>query len=486
MLSALTTNVTRFFRERPHFDHLERQVLPSLIALARKGAKVRIWSAGCSTGQEPYSVALSLLSLEPQAPGLDIKVLATDIDPRVIATGREGVYPESSLEDIPASLRTRYFAPEAASPRSYRIADELRKVVSFRTLNLNGEWPMQGLFHVIFCRNVVIYFDERGQRNFVEPVRLEARRRRLALCGALGARCRPRIRVVAQRWAHHLSAYREADVKPIRVLVVDDSATMRGLIRLDSISKDPHITVVGEAASAMEAREAIKALVPDVMTLDVQMPKMDGLEFLEKVMRLRPFPVVMVSAQTAQGTAATIAALELGAVSCVGKPRPSDPVPFAELPAEVKSAACARVDRRTRRQTPRPAVSASHTNPTDGWSRSARRPEGSRRSSRLLPASHAIVRQRRLSSTCPLPSRPPSRGALVASRRRRSKRPRTEQSWGKGKSWSRRAEPPISKSSARASGIVGSRSTSLSTAIAPRSTFCSSPWPRPAGPAHSA
>ncbi len=147
-------------------------------------------------------------------------------------------------------------------------------------------------------------------------------------------------------------------MKPIRVLVVDDSATMRGLIRL-TLSRDPDITVVGEAANAMEARESIKALVPDVMTLDVQMPKMDGLEFLEKVMRLRPFPVVMVSGQTAQGSQATIAALELGAVSCVGKPRASDPVPFADLPAKVKSAAGARVDRRSERQTPRPAISHS-------------------------------------------------------------------------------------------------------------------------------
>jgi two-component system, chemotaxis family, protein-glutamate methylesterase/glutaminase len=147
-------------------------------------------------------------------------------------------------------------------------------------------------------------------------------------------------------------------VKPIRVLVVDDSASMRGLISL-TLSRDPDITVVGEAANAMEARQAIKALVPDVMTLDVQMPKMDGLEFLEKVMRLRPFPVVMVSSQTAQGAAATIEALELGAVCCVSKPSANDPVPFAELPAKVKSAAGARVDRRIERYAPRRAVAAS-------------------------------------------------------------------------------------------------------------------------------
>ncbi|HXZ15903.1 MAG TPA: protein-glutamate O-methyltransferase [Roseiarcus sp.] len=164
MLSALTTNVTRFYRERPHFDHLERQVLPSLLGQARNGGKVRIWSAGCSTGQEPYSIALSLLALEPQAHRLDVKVLATDIDPRVVACGREGVYPDGALTDVPAALRARYFQADQAIAASYRIAEEARTLVSFRTLNLHGDWPMRGLFQVIFCRNVVIYFDEEGQR----------------------------------------------------------------------------------------------------------------------------------------------------------------------------------------------------------------------------------------------------------------------------------------------------------------------------------
>ena len=121
-------------------------------------------------------------------------------------------------------------------------------------------------------------------------------------------------------------------MKPVRVLVVDDFATMRGLISA-SCRRDPDIEVVGEAAIRMEARQAIKALDPDVMTLDVEMPKMDGLEFLEKVMRLRPFPVVMVSSLTARGAAATIRALELGAVGCVGKPSRSIPIPFDDLPA---------------------------------------------------------------------------------------------------------------------------------------------------------
>lgn len=131
-------------------------------------------------------------------------------------------------------------------------------------------------------------------------------------------------------------------MKPIRVLIVDDSVTMRRLIAA-TLSRDPGITVVGEAANPLEARQAIKSLNPDVMTLDVEMPHMNGLDFLEKVMRLRPFPVIMVSTLTARGTDAAIQGLELGAVDCIGKPSSAQPSEFDQLPAKVKAAARARV-----------------------------------------------------------------------------------------------------------------------------------------------
>ena len=133
-------------------------------------------------------------------------------------------------------------------------------------------------------------------------------------------------------------------MNPVRVLVVDDSATMRGLISA-SLADDPGIEVIGQASDPLEARQAIKALNPDVMTLDVEMPKMDGLEFLEKVMRLRPFPVVMVSSLTARGATATIRAMELGAVDCIGKPSIDHPNSFDDLPARVRAAASARMQR---------------------------------------------------------------------------------------------------------------------------------------------
>ena len=123
-----------------------------------------------------------------------------------------------------------------------------------------------------------------------------------------------------------------------RVLVVDDSPTMRGLIKA-VLQSDPGIDVVGEAGDAMEARNAIKQLNPDVITLDVEMPNMNGIEFLDKIMKLRPMPVIMVSTMTHRGAEASLAALELGAFDCVGKPLPGDPAPFAQLAETVKAAA---------------------------------------------------------------------------------------------------------------------------------------------------
>ena len=131
-------------------------------------------------------------------------------------------------------------------------------------------------------------------------------------------------------------------MKPVRVLVVDDSATMRGLIAA-TLAREGAIEIVGEAADPYEARDAIKALNPDVMTLDVEMPKMDGLDFLDKVMRLRPLPVVMVSAHTGKGADAAIRALELGAIDCVSKPSIDCPNAFDALAPAILAAKSARI-----------------------------------------------------------------------------------------------------------------------------------------------
>lgn len=165
MLAALTTNVTRFYREPHHFEHLKTQVLPALLQEAKAGGRVRIWSAACSSGQEPYSIALSVLSLMPDAANYDVRILASDIDPNMIAEGQAGRFSHSALDPVPTAERDRWFnqEPNTDGERLWSAKEELKSLISFRQLNLIGEWPMKGTFQAIFCRNVVIYFDNETQ-----------------------------------------------------------------------------------------------------------------------------------------------------------------------------------------------------------------------------------------------------------------------------------------------------------------------------------
>jgi chemotaxis protein methyltransferase CheR len=164
MLSHLTTNFTRFFRENHHFEHLRDEVLPGLIARAKSGGRVRIWSAACSDGQEPYSIALTVMSLFPNAADYDFRILATDIDPKILATARAGVYDEGALESVSPAMRKQWFRDvEVNGRRKVQIDDRVKKLITFNELNLMVQWPFKGKFDVIFCRNVVIYFDEPTQ-----------------------------------------------------------------------------------------------------------------------------------------------------------------------------------------------------------------------------------------------------------------------------------------------------------------------------------
>ena len=164
MLSYLTTNFTRFFRENHHFEHLRDEVLPDLFARAKAGGRVRIWSAACSDGQEPYSIALTILSQMPNAADYDIKILATDIDPKILAIAREGAYDQNSLETVNPDMRRQWFKQvEGGARNKWRIDDRVKRLITFNELNLMTDWPFKGKFDVIFCRNVVIYFDEPTQ-----------------------------------------------------------------------------------------------------------------------------------------------------------------------------------------------------------------------------------------------------------------------------------------------------------------------------------
>ena len=216
----------------------------------------------------------------PDAADRDVKILASDIDPNVVAEGREGVYEDTEIASVPPAERSRSTssaAPSSSGKRS-EVNDELRRLVTFRELNLIGHWPMKGPFDVIFCRNVVIYFDEDTQAKIWSRFAPLLDAARAALHRSFGAPERPGSAALRQRRHHDLSTHRRTGVRRSRVLVVDDSASMRQLIA-SVLNAAPDIEVVGQAADPLEAREAIKALNPDVVTLDVEMPNMNGLDF---------------------------------------------------------------------------------------------------------------------------------------------------------------------------------------------------------------
>ena len=158
-VNALTTNLTRFYREDHHFEHLRSHV-GSLIADKPRGQRLRVWSAGCSTGQEPYTIGMDLLQAFPELKRWDFRILATDIDTAVIEKAAGGIYPETELAGL-SSDRARLL--ERAGNGTIRVPAPVRELVAFKPLNLIGPWPMKGPFDAIFCRNVAIYFDKPTQ-----------------------------------------------------------------------------------------------------------------------------------------------------------------------------------------------------------------------------------------------------------------------------------------------------------------------------------
>ena len=174
LVNALTTNLTHFFREKHHFDHLRNDALPEIAARANAAGRhrLRLWSAGCSSGMEPYSIAMVLRETIPRIDAWDARVLATDIDTDMLETGRKGVYRQRDTDGIPDGLRKKYLSPtptdDAMGEPLVRLPATLKKLIAFKHLNLLEPWPMKGPFDAIFCRNVVIYFDKPTQARLFE------------------------------------------------------------------------------------------------------------------------------------------------------------------------------------------------------------------------------------------------------------------------------------------------------------------------------
>jgi chemotaxis protein methyltransferase CheR len=168
-VNAVTTNLTSFFREPHHFDYLAGEALPALVARDTGAHRLRLWCCAASTGEEPYSIAMVLREAENLLRGWDVKVLATDLDSAVLATGAAGVYAAERFQGMDPKRMARFFDKGmGAQAGKLRAREELRNLVTFGQLNLMQEWPLRGPFDAIFCRNVVIYFDKATQRTLFE------------------------------------------------------------------------------------------------------------------------------------------------------------------------------------------------------------------------------------------------------------------------------------------------------------------------------
>lgn len=166
MIELLTTNKTDFFREPQHFDYLRKHIL---CGFPEKKRKLRIWSAGCSTGEEPYTIAIVLMEALEEIANIDVRILATDISSRVLAIAKEGIYSAENLAGVPPELRQKYFIRTTGKTGNncYQVHDKIKSLVKVARLNLMSTWPMKGPFDVIFCRNVMIYFNKETQRMLV-------------------------------------------------------------------------------------------------------------------------------------------------------------------------------------------------------------------------------------------------------------------------------------------------------------------------------
>jgi len=166
-INSMTTNLTAFFREKHHFDFLAQEIIPGIDR--EGGRRMRVWSAGCSMGEEPYSLAMTMRSGPVNTDSWDMKILATDIDSKVLDCGQAGIYSRERIEGLEPEVRNRWFLKGKGKHHGQvKARRELQQMISFRELNLMHNWPIKGPLDVIFCRNVMIYFDHPTQARLLD------------------------------------------------------------------------------------------------------------------------------------------------------------------------------------------------------------------------------------------------------------------------------------------------------------------------------
>jgi chemotaxis protein methyltransferase CheR len=182
--NALTTNLTSFFRESHHFDYLRDEFLATRRDAGRRSERIRIWSSACSSGEEPYSIAMTIMETIPDWQKWDIMILATDLDSDILALARRGCYNSDRVKGLEPKRLARFFKESReGAARTFQVIPELTNLITFKQINLMHDLPMSGPIDAIFCRNVVIYFDKETQRSLFARIAKVQRSGDLLLLG---------------------------------------------------------------------------------------------------------------------------------------------------------------------------------------------------------------------------------------------------------------------------------------------------------------
>ncbi len=344
LVSLLTTHHTFFFREFFHFDFLLKEGLNKIIAdlRAQNQNKIRIWSAACSQGQEVYSLALFLeYHLPLIAPDISYEILGTDIDIDCIKIAKNGVYRFEQIKEIPSLYQGKHWQKGTGDIEKFvRIKENIRNHCQFMTSNLFDMSLLMGQnFHFIFCRNVFIYFNQiqissvsKNMLNLLHPGGYLF----LGLSESLNGvdiaveqtgpsiYLKPKAETFNKQASFKPSQVQPAfapveKAAPIRVVCVDDSPIILTLLK-KILTAEYGFDVVATASNGMEARDVIQKLKPDVVTLDIHMPLMTGVDYLRQFYSDSHPPVIMVSSVSREEVEYGVESLILGATDFIEKP----------------------------------------------------------------------------------------------------------------------------------------------------------------------
>lgn len=352
LITLLTTHHTSFFREFVHFEYLLKEALPKTIERMRASneKKIRIWSAGCSTGQEIYSLAMFLDYHLPQmAPDFDYEIFGTDIDIGCIKSAKNGVYRYEQIKEIPAMYQGKHWQRGTGDIANFvRISEKLRKRCLFMTSNLFDTSMLIGQsYHLIFCRNVFLYFNQaqidsvtKSLLNLLSPSGYLFLGLSESLSGSsveteqVGPSVFHKmdknaekskqpvlepLRAVELGGAAALHEEQPAGDRIYRVVCVDDSTVILSIMK-KILVRENGFEVVATAPNGLEAKEVIEREKPDIVTMDIHMPLMTGVEYLQSNMHPDHPPVVMVSSVSREDADFGLQSLELGAVDFIEKP----------------------------------------------------------------------------------------------------------------------------------------------------------------------